>query len=401
MLSTIERFKMLKIDMTIVFILLLLAPIFGQQDTSVVQDAIYDRPFITSDFPVALGGYLEGNTNYFSEDGVSEGFSMEFRRFNIFLYSTIIPRVRFLAELEFEHGTEEIGIETAQVEFEFLQALILRAGIMVVPIGAYNVNHDPPKYEFVERPLEATQIIPSTLSDIGFGFNGKIFWNNLLFTYDAYLVNGLSDGIILNDQGRTFLESGKSEERFAEDNNGSPTFSGRLAVKSFKFGELGISYYSGIYNSFQIEGEIVDAKRNIEIAAIDFNTKIEKLIIQGEVAVNSIDVPKDISEIFGTKQWGGYIDIVYPIIQANILGFDNSVINLAVRLERVDYNVGEFAETGKNIYDDINGLSFAINFRPATGTVLKANYIHFWSRDALGNPTVKTAGFQFGIATYF
>ena len=101
---------MLKIDMTIVFILLLLAPIFGQQDTSVVQDAIYDRPFITSDFPVALGGYLEGNTNYFSEDGVSEGFSMEFRRFNIFLYSTIIPRVRFLAELEFEHGTEEIGI---------------------------------------------------------------------------------------------------------------------------------------------------------------------------------------------------------------------------------------------------------------------------------------------------
>ncbi len=326
---------------------------------------------------------------------------MEFRRFNIFLYSTIIPRVRFLAELEFEHGTEEIAIETAQVEFEFLQALVFRAGIMVVPIGAYNVNHDPPKYEFVERPLEATQIIPTTLSDIGFGFNGKIFWNNLLFTYDAYLVNGLSDGIILNDQGRTFLESGKSEERFEEDNNGSPTFSGRLAVKSFKFGELGISYYRGIYNSFQIEGEIVDAKRNIEIAAIDFNTKIEKLIIQGEFAVNSIDVPKDISEIFGTKQWGGYVDIVYPIIQANILGFDNSVINLAVRLERVDYNVGEFAETGKNIYDDINGLSLAISFRPAPGTVFKANYIHFWSRDALGNPTVETAGFQFGIATYF
>jgi hypothetical protein len=215
------------------------------------------------------------------------------------------------------------------------------------------------------------------------------------------LVNGLSDGIILNDQGRTFLQSGKSEERFAEDNNGSPSFSGRVAVKSIRFGELGISYYGGIYNSFQIEGEMVDAKRSIGIAAIDFNTKIEKLIIQGEFALNSIDVPKDISEIFGTKQWGGYLDIVYPIIQANILGFDNSVINLAVRLERVDYNVGEFAETGKNIYDDINGLSFAISFRPAPVTVFKVNYIHFWSRDALGNPTVKTAGFQFGLATYF
>ncbi|MCH7973336.1 MAG: hypothetical protein IH949_05540, partial [Bacteroidetes bacterium] len=264
-----------------------------------------------------------------------------------------------------------------------------------------NVNHDPPKYEFVERPLEATKIIPTTLSDIGFGFNGKIFWNNLLFTYDAYLVNGLNDGIILNDQGRTFLGSGKAEERFAEDNNGSPTFSGRLAVKSQKFGELGISYYRGIYNSFRIEGETVDAKRSIGIMAIDFNTKIEKLIIQGEFAVNSIEVPKNISEIFGTKQWGGYLDIVYPVIKGNILGFDNSVINLAVRLERIDYNVGKFAETGKNIYDDINGLTFAISFRPAPGTVFRANYIHYWSRDVLGNPTVKTTGFQFGLTTYF
>ena len=392
---------MLKIYITLVYFILLVTPIIGQQDTSVVQDAIYNRPFITSAFPVALGGYLEGNTNYFSEDGVSEGFSMEFRRFNIFLYSTIIPKVRFFAELEFEHGTEEIAIETAQVEFELLQALVFRAGIIIVPIGAYNVNHDPPKYEFVERPLVATKIIPTTLSDIGFGFNGKLFWNNLLFTYDAYLVNGLNDGIILNDQGRTFLGSGKAEERFAEDNNGSPTFSGRLAVKSQKFGELGISYYRGIYNSFRIEGENVDAKRSIGIMAIDFNTKIEKLIIQGEFAVNSIDVPKNISEIFGTKQWGGYLDIVYPVIKANILGFDNSVINLAVRLERVDYNVGKFAETGKNIYDDINGLSFAISFRPAPGTVFRANYIHYWSRDVLGNPTVKTTGFQFGLTTYF
>ncbi len=49
---------MIKINITIAFFLLLLTPIFGQQDTSVVQDAIYNRPFIlnTSDFPVALGG---------------------------------------------------------------------------------------------------------------------------------------------------------------------------------------------------------------------------------------------------------------------------------------------------------------------------------------------------------
>ena len=41
------------------------------------EDPIYDRPFITSfgGGHTAVGGYVEGNTNYFSEDGVSEGFS--------------------------------------------------------------------------------------------------------------------------------------------------------------------------------------------------------------------------------------------------------------------------------------------------------------------------------------
>ena len=70
------------------------------------NDPIYDRPFITDFGNTAVGGYVEGNTNYFSEDGISEGFSMELRRFNIFLYSSIGSRISFFSELEFEHGTE-------------------------------------------------------------------------------------------------------------------------------------------------------------------------------------------------------------------------------------------------------------------------------------------------------
>ena len=66
------------------------------------QDAIYNRPFIgLVQSKTAIGGYLEGNTNYFSEDGVSEGFSMELRRFNLFFYSAIGKRIKLLAELEF------------------------------------------------------------------------------------------------------------------------------------------------------------------------------------------------------------------------------------------------------------------------------------------------------------
>ncbi|MBL4657059.1 MAG: hypothetical protein JKX73_03600, partial [Flavobacteriales bacterium] len=107
------------------------------------QDAIYNRPFIgIGKSKTAVGGYLEANTNYFAEDGVTEGFSMEMRRLDIFLYSSISNRIKFLSELEFEHGTEEIVIETALLDFEFNAAINFRGGILLPQIGLFNANHD-------------------------------------------------------------------------------------------------------------------------------------------------------------------------------------------------------------------------------------------------------------------
>ena len=125
-------------------------PIAAQVDSTLAQEGIYDRPFIASVSNTAIGGYVEGNTNYFIEDGITEGFSMELRRFNIFMYSSISQRVRFLSELEFEHGTEEIALETALVDFQVSPALVLRAGIILPPIGYLNQNHDSNTNYFIE-----------------------------------------------------------------------------------------------------------------------------------------------------------------------------------------------------------------------------------------------------------
>ena len=66
--------------------LLIPATVVAQVDSTLAQGGIYDRPFIGSVAATSAGGYVEGNTNWFSEEGVSEGFSMELRRFNIFLF---------------------------------------------------------------------------------------------------------------------------------------------------------------------------------------------------------------------------------------------------------------------------------------------------------------------------
>ena len=204
-------------------------PLSAQADSTLAQDGIYNRPFIGSISSTSIGGYVEGNTNYFVEDGVSEGFSMELRRFNIFLFAQVSQRIRFLSELEFEHGTEEITLETALVDFQLGRGLVLRGGIILVPLGYLNQNHDSPRWDFVERPLVTTDIIPSTLSEVGFGANGRFASGELVFSYDAYLTNGLGAAVLTNETGRTDIPSGKNEELFGEDNNGSPTFSGRFA----------------------------------------------------------------------------------------------------------------------------------------------------------------------------
>lgn len=366
------------------------------------QDAVYDRPFITMERSrTAVGGYVEGNTNYFSEDGVSEGFSMELRRFNIFLYSSIHSRIKFLSELEFEHGTEEIALETAMLDIELHPAFNFRGGIILPQIGLVNANHDSPKWEFIERPLSSTEIIPTTLSEVGFGFHGKLYAGSNIVAYDAYIVNGLQDGVILNSAGRTHLESGKSPERFGEDNNGTPMYNAKISFVNRKMGELGVSWYGGVYNRFRKEGAIIDDRRWLSLFAVDLSTRIKKLQLQGEAAAVRIDVPGSISDIYGSKQWGGFIDIIYPVMQRKMLMFEKAVVNVSLRAERADYNIGTFTATQAHIGDEVTAIAAGLSVRPIAGTVIRANYRYHWITDILGNPPARLGGIQVGIASYF
>ncbi len=370
------------------------------------KDAIYNRPFVLSAnlgrSSTALGGYVEGNTNYFATDGVSDGFTMELRRFNLFVYSSVANKIKFLSEVEFEHGTEEIALETALLDFEFHPMFNFRAGILLPPIGYFNQNHDSPKWEFVDRPLVSTTIIPATLSEVGFGVHGKIpVKENKAFTYEVYLVNGLRDQIIANAENRTSLQAGKNPEMFAEDNNGSPMLTGRIAIKDRKHGEIGVSYYGGIYNTFQADGLILDNKRSLHLFALDYNLSVKKLQINGEAAWVQVEVPTGYTKQFGSKQKGVHVDFIYPVRKGVLLSWNNTVLNANFRFEYADYNVGTFTETTGNIADDIIAVVPGVSLRLQSNTVIRANYRYHWQQDLVGNPAARTAGFQFGVASYF
>jgi hypothetical protein len=369
------------------------------------MDAVYNRPFLQfGKIPVSLGGYLETNTSYFNTDGISDGWSFQIPRLTLFVSSTIKQRIKFLTEIEFEEGGKEINIEFASLDIEFHPLINFRSGIIMNPIGAFNQNHDGPKWEFVDRPLSSTTIIPATWSCVGMGFYGKYARDQMVYAYEVYLTNGFDASIISNSENRTWLPASKgNDERFNESFNGSPLITAKVAVKHRKIAEIGFSWMGGIYNAFQKDGIALGRPRRADLLAIDINSTIQKLgtYINAEAVMALIDVPDTYSEQFGTQQFGFYVDVVQPILKRKMLWWDNATLNLAFRTEYVDYNMGQFSSTQTEIADHIVAISPAISFRPWAQTVLRLNYRHQWQTDLLGNPASQTMGFQFGVSSYF
>jgi hypothetical protein len=369
------------------------------------MDAIYNRPALqVGKLPVSLGGYMEVNWQHLGTDGISEGHQFQFRRLSLFVASSVSKRIKFLSEIEFEPAEKEISIEFAAVDVEFNPLLNLRAGIIVNPIGAFNQNHDGPKWEFTDRPISATQMLPATWSNAGFGLYGKSYKKNWMFGYEFYLTGGFNNSIIENSENRTSLPAAKANaERFEESASGEALVTAKLAIRNTKHGEIGLSYMGGIYNKWQDDGLILDKKRRCDVLAVDFNTSIKKTATTfiGEWAWVFVDVPDTYIQQFGNKQQGGFMDIVQPVLKNKILGFDAAVLNIACRLEYVDWNLGKFKQTGGNIADDLWSIVPAVSLRPNAQTVFRLNYRIQQQRDLLGNYSSKTAGFSFGISTYF
>ena len=92
---------------------------------------------------------------------------------------------------------------------------------------------------------------------------------------------------------------------------------------------------------------------------------------------------------------------MHPILKRTIFGWKNATINIALRAEYVDWNVGKFTSTDSNIGEDIWSIMPAVSFRPTTQTVLRLNYKYQQQQDILGNPPATTGGFVFGISSYF
>jgi hypothetical protein len=355
-----------------------------------VSGGITDKPFIFSSSRTAIGGYTETHFRWEREAGITEELTFDMKRFNLFLYAPVSDRLRMVAEIEFEEKGEEIVIEAALIDFELHPAVTFRAGILLTPLGRFNVAHDSPVNDLTDRPLVNTELIGTTLSEPGMGFYGALFPTaGSRLTYEIYAVNGFDDAVVLGDAAGTRIPAGKNN---IEDNNNRPSITGRLAFSPDPAGELGLSLHTGPYNTWESDGLTFDKRRNLTLFVVDGDVNWRCFKFLGEYAVASIDVP-EASSLLADGQNGFYLQGNARFGRGWLDTLPDSEFTAVVRWGSVDFDT------------DIDGdsrdrLTLGLNLRPIDDAVFKIDYQRNWARDRFDNE-VESAALLFSVATYF
>jgi phosphate-selective porin len=167
----------------------------------------------------SLSGYGEFNYNRFRDSQPSS--KADLRRFVLGFGHRFNERLTFNSEVEVEHAIAsagdqgEVEIEQAYVNYQFTDAVNVKGGLFLIPLGILNLTHEPPTYFGVERNDVETRIIPTTWRELGVGVHGLVGTGGL--GYDVGLTTGFNSGKL--DEPTTGIRSAHQEGSLADANN--------------------------------------------------------------------------------------------------------------------------------------------------------------------------------------
>lgn len=169
---------------------------------------------------------------------------LDFHRFVLLFTHRFSDRLRFVSELELEHGfveglepSGELELEQAYLDFLVTPALNFRAGMVLVPVGIINERHEPPVFHGVERPFVDTVIVPTTWFDVGAGIHGTVGRG---FRYRAYAMAPLDATEFSAEEG---IRGGAQHGSEAQMRNVALT--GRLEYVGTRGLQVGASFWRG------------------------------------------------------------------------------------------------------------------------------------------------------------
>lgn len=345
-----------------------------------------------TDHGVSIGGYgemLYENTDANLDNGerVDEPSQIDFLRGVLYTGYKFSDRALFNSELEVEHAKVEGDEGEVALEFAYLDFLIrpqfnVRAGLVLVPMGLVNEQHEPTAYLGTHRPEVERVIIPSTWRENGvgaFGDFGK-------FSYRTFIVNSLNAEGFDAEEG---IREGRGEggEALAEDF----AWVGRVDYHPFEGTLFGGAIYTGdtSHGRRTPSGERFNGR--VTVTQLHADSKIRGLSLRALWAGGALGDARQVNEFLGVegdegigKSFSGwYAEAGYDF---GALFNRAGALSLTPYVRYENFDTQKSVPTGfeRNAANRGTVLTTGIAWKPIPQAVVKADYDNFDRHDDSG-----------------
>lgn len=357
-----------------------LNPLFGQQQQSKTSQADslantlqingYQRILNNlSGIPqgVTLGGYGEVLYN----QPVESNGELDVQRLVMLFGYKFDERVQFVTEIEFEH-VKEVYVEQAFVNYSVANAVNIRAGLMLVPMGIINEFHEPTTFNGVERPSMDNKIVPTTWREIGIGVAGRM--DGLALRYQAYLFNGFisHDGNEGKLKGSNGLRGGR--QKGAESIVDQFNLSAKLDYYGLPNLRLGAAIYQGRTQADDAVNAIFGSDVGVSMLGFDARYKWMNFSARGQYVHASLS-DTDAYNQFTGRDLGSQLEGFYLETAYNLLPITNKQrLDAFVRYEQYDTHKAVAENTVKNPAYDREEWTIGLSYHLSQGSVFKVDY---------------------------
>lgn len=324
---------------------------------------------------------LYGNVDFNQkiEKGVTHNGGLDVHRIVTLFGYQFSRKTQFVAEIEYEHVTE-VFIEQAWVKHRLSRNVSLKGGLLLVPMGFVNEQHEPTFFNSVERPLSDKVIIPTTWREVGVGFTG--LFQNASLRYQLYMINsflGYDEGAKIN--AASGLRSGR--QKGAESIiSGLPSLSGQIEYFGIANFKIAASVFMGKTNTTLGDGEMVNEAMalsidsttvDLKMMALHSSYQFNRFEARAQYAIGHMGRTFAYNNYTGSNapeaMHGGYITLTY-----NLLKHKTKKLNPFIRFEHVN---NQLAINNDLIMDEglkQNIYTFGLNYTPDIGVIFKSDF---------------------------
>lgn len=327
---------------------------------------------------ISIAGYGEMvYENYSSEadDGRPSGRTdqIDFLRHITYLGFRFNDWLLFNSEIEVEHA-HEIFVEFAYVEAQLSEALNVRVGMLLIPIGIINEFHEPPTFHGALRPETERNIIPTTWRANGVGIHGGTAQG---LAYKLYVVESLNAENFSSNGIRGGRQKGAQAK--AEDFG----VAGRLNYTGVPGLDVGASFFVGQTGQGLTTGPAGEIGADLTLYALHAMFARHGFELRGLFAQFTLDDVTALNNALGLtgdasigeKQTGYYLTVAYDIL-ALLAQQTQHYLAPFVQFEKL--NTQDEVPTGFAINPAREGtnVTFGITYKPHPNVAFKADFIN-------------------------